>query len=90
VVKLPLIARKRQFHLPLCSTRTDTIGADSRTSFPNDARQLGDMNLDNLDYCIVTPGLAGRVESARIDDYVTGSDHQPVWVELDLQTNPRQ
>jgi endonuclease/exonuclease/phosphatase family metal-dependent hydrolase len=28
--------------------------------------------------------LAGRVRTARIDEHAQGSDHQPVWVELEL------
>jgi len=35
-----------------------------------------------LDYVFVTPGLAPRVRSARIDADNPASDHQPVWVEL--------
>jgi endonuclease/exonuclease/phosphatase family metal-dependent hydrolase len=37
-----------------------------------------------IDYCFVSAGLASRIRSARIDTPATGSDHQPVWVELDL------
>lgn len=37
-----------------------------------------------LDYCFVSTPLAGRVREARIDGAASGSDHQPVWVELDL------
>ena len=37
-----------------------------------------------IDYCFVTPGLAGRVRKVRIDDEAQGSDHQPYWVEIDL------
>lgn len=38
-----------------------------------------------IDHCFVTAGLAGRVRGCWIDDTATGSDHWPVWVELDLQ-----
>jgi endonuclease/exonuclease/phosphatase family metal-dependent hydrolase len=37
-----------------------------------------------LDYCFVSTPLAARVRSARIDGDACGSDHQPLWVELDL------
>jgi endonuclease/exonuclease/phosphatase family metal-dependent hydrolase len=37
-----------------------------------------------IDYCFVSAGLASRVKSARIDTAATGSDHQPLWVEIDL------
>lgn len=37
-----------------------------------------------LDYGFVTAGLADRVTSAWIDDEAAGSDHQPVWIEIDL------
>lgn len=35
-----------------------------------------------LDYVMVTPGLAPRVVGAGIDDEASGSDHQPVWIDL--------
>lgn len=37
-----------------------------------------------IDYCFVSASLADRVETARIDVQATGSDHYPLWVELDL------
>jgi endonuclease/exonuclease/phosphatase family metal-dependent hydrolase len=37
-----------------------------------------------LDYCFVSTALAGRVRAARIDTGAVGSDHQPIWVEMDL------
>lgn len=37
-----------------------------------------------LDYCFVSTALAPRVRTARIDSEADGSDHQPVWVEIDL------
>lgn len=36
-----------------------------------------------IDYVFVSPGLADKVKSAWIDDDAPGSDHQPVWAELD-------
>ncbi len=37
-----------------------------------------------LDYVYVSAGLASRVKDARIDSEAQGSDHQPVWAELEL------
>jgi len=37
-----------------------------------------------LDYCFVSSALAPRVRGARIDAAARGSDHQPIWIELDL------
>ncbi len=37
-----------------------------------------------LDYVFVTPGLAGGVVGAGIDQDAGGSDHQPVWIDLAL------
>jgi endonuclease/exonuclease/phosphatase family metal-dependent hydrolase len=36
-----------------------------------------------LDYCFLTPELAIRAKSSWVDRDATGSDHQPVWIELD-------
>ena len=37
-----------------------------------------------LDYCLVSSELAGRVKKSWIDELADGSDHQPVWVEMDI------
>ena len=37
-----------------------------------------------LDYCFVTPGLTSRLKACWIDEAADGSDHQPLWAELDL------
>jgi endonuclease/exonuclease/phosphatase family metal-dependent hydrolase len=37
-----------------------------------------------IDFCFVSSSLAARVRSARIDADAQGSDHQPLWVEMDL------
>ncbi len=36
-----------------------------------------------LDYVFVSPGLAHGVAAAGVDDDASGSDHQPVWIDLD-------
>ncbi len=37
-----------------------------------------------IDFCFVSASLASRVKSCRIDGETVGSDHQPLWVEMDL------
>jgi endonuclease/exonuclease/phosphatase family metal-dependent hydrolase len=37
-----------------------------------------------LDYCFVSAALAERVRAAHVDMDAEGSDHQPVWVDIDL------
>ena len=37
-----------------------------------------------IDFCFVSPSLARRVLSCRVDNDAVGSDHQPVWVEADF------
>lgn len=43
------------------------------------------LDTDNcLDYCFLTADLADRVRSVQIDSSADASDHQPLWIELDL------
>jgi endonuclease/exonuclease/phosphatase family metal-dependent hydrolase len=37
-----------------------------------------------IDHAFISPTLAGRVRQAWIDSEADGSDHQPVWFEIDL------
>ena len=37
-----------------------------------------------IDYCFVSAMLRPHLVSCRVDDQATGSDHLPVWIELDL------
>lgn len=37
-----------------------------------------------IDYCFVSAALAGGIRSAWIDEKADGSDHQPIWTEIDL------
>ena len=37
-----------------------------------------------IDFVFVATPLAGRVGKAHVDDQAQGSDHQPLWVEIDL------
>jgi len=38
----------------------------------------------HLDYCFVSGGLAGSLKAAHVDTGSVGSDHFPVWVEIDI------
>jgi endonuclease/exonuclease/phosphatase family metal-dependent hydrolase len=51
-----------------------------------DPREPGRTFEARLDYAFVTPALADRVTSARVDTQSQASDHQPVWFELDLES----
>ncbi len=53
---------------------TDGVTYPAERNFP-------DMRLD---YCFVSTALAERVRSAHVDTATDGSDHQPVWVEMDM------
>jgi endonuclease/exonuclease/phosphatase family metal-dependent hydrolase len=37
-----------------------------------------------IDYCFVSASLAARIRSARVDGAAKGSDHFPLWVDVDL------
>ena len=37
-----------------------------------------------IDYCFLSPPLAARVRASWIDHEASGSDHQPLWVDIDL------
>jgi endonuclease/exonuclease/phosphatase family metal-dependent hydrolase len=37
-----------------------------------------------IDYCFLSPSLASRVRSCRVDHDASGSDHQPLWVDIEL------
>ena len=37
-----------------------------------------------IDFCFVSSALASRVLACRVDTDASGSDHQPVWIEMDL------
>ncbi|MEX2614748.1 MAG: endonuclease/exonuclease/phosphatase family protein [Alphaproteobacteria bacterium] len=37
-----------------------------------------------IDYAFVSPGLADRVRGVRVDEVADGSDHQPLWLDIDL------
>ncbi|MDI7863101.1 endonuclease/exonuclease/phosphatase family protein [Rhizobiaceae bacterium n13] len=37
----------------------------------------------HLDYCFISAGLAPRLKDVRIDNDALGSDHFPLWVEID-------
>ena len=37
-----------------------------------------------LDYCFVSAGLKDRIRGVRVDSDAVGSDHQPVWMDIEL------
>ncbi|MGE4220765.1 MAG: endonuclease/exonuclease/phosphatase family protein [Alphaproteobacteria bacterium] len=37
-----------------------------------------------IDYAFVSAGLAPRIRGVRVDNAAEGSDHQPLWLEIDL------
>ncbi len=37
-----------------------------------------------IDYTLLTAELAGKVRAMRVDEQAQGSDHQPIWIEIDL------
>ncbi|TMG80128.1 MAG: hydrolase [Betaproteobacteria bacterium] len=41
-------------------------------------------NGKRIDFCFVSAALADRVRSACVDADATGSDHQPLWVDMDI------
>jgi endonuclease/exonuclease/phosphatase family metal-dependent hydrolase len=41
-------------------------------------------NGERIDFCFVSAALASRVQAARVDTNATGSDHYPLWTEIDL------
>ena len=45
--------------------------------------EVGDVPA-RLDYCFVSAGLKDRIGAVRVDCDAVGSDHQPVWMEIDL------
>ena len=57
-------------------------GSDGATFFADTRRKL-DHDI-RIDYCFVGGGLADRLVSTRVDRDAAGSDHQPLWVEIDL------
>ncbi len=38
-----------------------------------------------LDYCFLSPAIRHRVQHCSVDISATGSDHYPLWTEIDLQ-----
>ena len=42
-----------------------------------------------LDYCFVSAGLKEGIRAVRVDADAVGSDHQPVWIDIDFQASER-
>ncbi len=58
-------------------------GEDAGVTYPRYPEKNAPHDM-RLDYAFVSAGLADRIRGARIDNQAEGSDHQPVWVEIDL------
>lgn len=63
--------------------RTGFVDAWVAAGYREDEGVTAD-NGKRIDYCFVSATLADRVRAARIDPNATGSDHQPLWVDIDL------
>ena len=61
-------------------------GENDRVTSPAvaNAREGGMDSAACLDYCFVTVDLAHRVRGVHIDGTADASDHQPVWIDVDL------
>ena len=59
-------------------------GETDGITFPPNERYPGSADGWRLDHCFLTPTLAGTVRRAWIDDEAQGSDHQPMWIELEI------
>ncbi len=61
-------------------------GENDRVTSPGvaDAAEGGRDADSCVDYCFVTVDLARRVRSVHIDEAADASDHQPVWIDMDL------
>ncbi len=84
-------------YVALCGPMDDKYGRitaldgliDCWVAAGNDPEGGGTMSrkggsIDRIDYAFVTADLARKVESMRVDAEAQGSDHQPIWVDLDL------
>ena len=56
------------------------VGHDIATGITSDVHDIP----ARLDYCFVSNALKHRITSCVVDDQATGSDHFPVWTEIDL------
>jgi len=63
--------------------RTGFVDAWVAAGNPEDEGATAD-NDKRIDFCFVSAALAGRVQAARIDTAASGSDHQPLWIDIDL------
>ena len=57
-------------------------GSSVLTWHPNPARP-GNHQAARLDYCFITSELVTRASSSWVDEAADGSDHQPLWTELE-------
>jgi endonuclease/exonuclease/phosphatase family metal-dependent hydrolase len=50
----------------------------------NTCDSTANRKLFRIDYCFASSSFADRIKRAWIDDKAQGSDHQPIWTEIDL------
>jgi len=62
---------------------TGFVDAWVAAGHPEDVGATAD-NGKRIDFCFVSAALASRVQAARIDANASGSDHQPLWVDMDF------
>lgn len=88
---------ERPEYIAMTGVEDAYYGRAPRAGFPTDAQaHLQGRALDShswisedgarrmhLDYCFVSGGLVSRLKAAWVDTKATGSDHLPVWTELD-------
>ena len=65
-----------------CWAHAGPSGDDGVTYFDHPQAAGGHSGL-RIDYGFVTPELAGQLVRAWVDGDAVGSDHQPIWLELD-------
>lgn len=63
--------------------RLGADGGDDNKTWLDPKRPEDRSRWKRIDYVFASPLLAGRLKSVRVDRAAVGSDHQPVWVELD-------
>lgn len=77
-----------EFGVPLVADRAVdaaaavAAGGEAPATWVDPDRPADRSRWKRIDYAFVSPGLAGNVRASRVDAAATGSDHQPLWLEL--------
>jgi endonuclease/exonuclease/phosphatase family metal-dependent hydrolase len=80
----PLVGRVGHLDSFLDSWTVARQRSDNRNSWFPDPSEREPGYPVCLDYCFISPHFSQKVERAWVDADATGSDHKPVWVELDF------